>query len=250
MILDIAGCHIYMENIYPYSEDFCKEYIVQNTKNVISACPEYDFEGIITQEDIDYERAKSEQAMHLHGKESPAFSDAYLETLAIYRKLAEWFPLQKTILMHASVVAVDGRGYLFSARSGTGKSTHTRLWMQYFGEHAAMINDDKPLLKIQNGIVTAYGTPWDGKHRLSTNTSVPLAGICFLHRAFNNEIERIDAAKAYPMMLQQTYRPHNRESMCSTLVLLDELLSFIPVYLLHCNMEISAVKTAYEGMNK
>ena len=94
-----------------------------------------------------------------------------------------------TILFHGSVIAVDGIGYLFTAKSGTGKSTHTRLWREYFGDRAAMVNDDKPLLKITDSSVIAYGTPYNGKHRLGTNISVPLKAICILTRAADNHIE-------------------------------------------------------------
>ena len=87
-----------------------------------------------------------------------------------------------TILFHGSAVAVDGIGYLFTAKSGTGKSTHTRLWRELFGERAVMLNDDKPLIKVSENGIIVYGTPWDGKHRLSTNTFVPLKGICFMSK--------------------------------------------------------------------
>ena len=109
-------------------------------------------------------------------------NDEYLETLAVYRKIAEKMIDYDTILFHGSVIAVDGIGYLFTAKSGTGKSTHTRLWRELFGERAVMVNDDKPLIKVSENGIIVYGTPWDGKHRLSTNTFVPLKGICFMSK--------------------------------------------------------------------
>ena len=153
-----------------------------------------------------------------------------------------------TILFHGSVIAVDGVGYLFTAKSGTGKSTHTRLWRECFGERAVMVNDDKPLLKITHNGVIAYGTPYNGKHRLGSNISVPLKAICILIRDTVNHIEPITRNQAYTKLLQQVYRPADGEKMMKTLDLLDRLADSIKLYQLGCNMDISAAQVAYEGM--
>lgn len=178
------------------------------------------------------------------------FSDSYLETLAVYRKICNELILCNTILFHGSAVSVDGKGYIFTARSGTGKSTHTRLWREYFGERAVMINDDKPLIRICEADALVYGTPWDGKHRLSSNTSVPLKAICILERGKENNIEKISRASAYPMLLQQVNRPDNALKMKKTLELIDSLADNTELYKLRCNMNISAAETAFNGMNK
>ena len=124
----------------------------------------------------------------------------------------------------------DGFGYLFTAKSGTGKSTHARLCREIFGDGAVMVNDDKPLLRITKDGVIAYGTPWDGKHRLSTNTSVPLKGICILERATENHIIRLDTKEqirsAYPMIVQQTHKSGNPANALKTMELIDRLHIF------------------------
>ena len=135
------------------------------------------------------------------------FSDEYLETLALYRKIVERLLEWDTLLFHGSCISVDSKAYLFTAKSGTGKSTHTQLWKKLFGERAVFINDDKPLLKISAQGVTVYGTPWDGKHHRSTNTSCPLKAVCILTRNTENSIQRIDKKAALPMLCQQSYRP-------------------------------------------
>ena len=175
------------------------------------------------------------------------YLDKYLEELAVYRKIAEVMPRYDTILFHGSAVAVDGIGYLFAARSGTGKSTHTALWRDLFGERAVMVNDDKPLLHIAEE-VTVYGTPYDGKHRLSSNIAVPLKAVCILTRASENTIEPIKKNDAYPMLLGQTYRPADPVSMQKTMLLIDKLADRVRLYRLGCNMDISAAETAYNGM--
>ena len=153
-----------------------------------------------------------------------------------------------TFLFHGSCVAVDGEGYLFTAKSGTGKSTHTRLWREYLGDRAVMVNDDKPLIRADENGVTIFGTPYNGKHRLGSNIAVPLKAVCILTRAAENHIEPIDREQAYAMLVQQAYRPADPVAMAKTLTLIDRLADGAKLYLLGCNMDIEAAKAAYEGM--
>ena len=141
-----------------------------------------DFSVAITLSDIAFERERSEAERQIEGLSPHHFSDPYLETLAVYRKIAEKMPDYGVVLFHGSCIAVDGIGYLFTAKNGTGKSTHTRLWRELLKDRAVMVNDDKPLIRIDENGAVVYGTPWDGKHRLSTNTSVPLKALCVLER--------------------------------------------------------------------
>ena len=199
--------------------------------------------------DIEYERKRSEQTDVNEGKPIRNFTDAYLETLSVYRHLCELLIERGFLLFHGSVIAVDGIAYLFTAKSGTGKSTHTRLWHEHFGQRAVMINDDKPLLKITDHGVTVYGTPWDGKHRISTNTSAPLKAICLLYRGEENTIREVTKHDAYPMLLQQTHRPMNSEKMQTVFTLIDRMCEHLKLYKLECTISPEAVTTAYQGMN-
>lgn len=253
-----------------YIREYCRDYIVADdavhgigdsatgretgkvtgsTTNGVLETPSR-FYIVTTQSDIDFEREKSAREDIKEGIPIRHFSDAYLETLAVYRKIADHLLSCDTLLFHGSVIAVDGEGYLFTAKSGTGKSTHTRLWREYFGERAVMVNDDKPLLHITDSGVTAYGTPWDGKHRLSTNIAVPLKGICILTRNAKNHIEPTEPHAAYPLIVQQTNRSLSADGMKQTLSLIDCMLNVVPVYRLGCNMDIEAARVAYEGMNR
>lgn len=157
-------------------------------------------------------------------------------------------PDYDTVVFHGSVIAVDGQAYLFTARSGTGKSTHTRLWREYLGDRVVMVNDDKPMLRITDSGVTAYGTPYNGKHRLGTNTAAPLRAICILTRGDKNSIARIGKSDAYDMILQQVYRPKDPLQMIKTLNLVDKLTEKVLLYKLACNMDISAAEVAYNAM--
>lgn len=236
-----AGHPVEIESVFPRIHELCAPYRSGGR-------PEYAVRT--TRDDIDYEREKSEAESRLERREPPCYADAYLETLAVYRKLADCLLDENILLFHGSAIAVDGIGYLFTAKSGTGKSTHTRLWREAFGPRAVMINDDKPLLKIDEHGVTVYGTPWDGKHRLSSNISAPLKAVCILERGEQNCIRPISIREAWPMLLQQSNRPHAPDKLKKTIQLADALAHRVLLYKLRCNMSPDAVNTAWEGMNK
>jgi len=235
----LADKIIEISAIHKYIADYCKEYISTGIS---------DFSVQVTQSDIDFEREKSKQEDIKENISIRHFSDDYLETLAVYRKIADEMLEYNTILFHGSVVSVDNIGYLFTAKSGTGKSTHTSLWRELFKERAIMVNDDKPLLRVTENGVTAYGTPWNGKHRLSTNMGVPLNAICVLERSDENHIEKVTAESVYNMLVQQVYRPQNPQKLLKTLQLIDVMADNVNFYRLGCNMDISAAEIAYNGM--
>lgn len=236
----LAGQVIGVSALYEQTRTFCKNYLTDAPAS---------FEVAVTPADIAYERQRSARADELEGAAVREHADPYLETLAVYRKLAQLLVQDDILLMHGAVVAVDGQAYLFTAKSGTGKTTHTRLWMRQFGDRAVMVNGDKPLLHITSEGVTVYGTPWDGKEHLSTNTSCPLKALCILTRSETNHIERISKKEALPMLCQQSYRPCSPIGAQKMLTLVDRLGSSVPLYRLGCNMEPEAALVAYHGMN-
>lgn len=233
--IKLAATNIGVAATNGYVREYCRDYLTDDAA---------DFEIAISQSDIEYERERSAADIPTRH-----FSDGYLETLAVYRKIADKMLDYDTVLFHGSAVAVDGIGYLFTAKSGTGKSTHTRLWREYFGERAVIVNDDKPLIKVSANGITVCGTPWDGKHRLSANICVPLKALCILERAEENRIVPITKRDAYPMLLQQVYRPTDADRMMKTLAIVDRLAVGVELYRLGCNTDISAAMTAYDEMN-
>ena len=235
----IAERVVEINSLYEKVHNYCSDYETDETA---------DFSVSITPDDIVYEKQKTDSEYAYEGLPLPNFSDALLEETAVYRKIGEKMPDYDTIIFHGSVIAVEGQGFLFTAKSGTGKSTHTRLWREYLGEKAVMVNDDKPMLKITDNGVIAYGTPYNGKHHLGCNMSVPLKAICILTRGEKNSIVRIDKKEAYAMLLQQVYRPNDPVQMAKTLKLLDKMAENVGLYKLACNMDIEAAKVAYNGM--
>ena len=241
-IYRFADHTIEIESLYPLVHELCAAYQTEESG------AEYSVR--ITEEDILSERASLEAAWRQSGYDPRRFSARYLETLAVYRKIAEALLPCDILLMHGSVVAVDGRAYLFTAKSGTGKTTHTRLWLRQFGERAVVVNGDKPLLHIERDSVTVYGTQWDGKEHMSRNISCPLMGVCILTRSTVNRIEPLSRRDAMPHLCQQTYRPSSPAALGRTLALIDHLSRSVPLYLLGCNMEPEAARVAYNGMRQ
>lgn len=168
-------------------------------------------------------------------KRQPHLSDEDCEYLStgssFYRQLLNF----DGMMLHASAVVLDDRAYLFTAPSGTGKSTHTQLWLKEFGDRAYILNDDKPALRREAGRWYAYGTPWSGKYDISQNKRVPLAGICYLQRAEENAIRPMEGQRAVFRLLEQTVRPAEAALSSQLLGLLDQLLQEVPVWEMDCN---------------
>ena len=231
IIYRFAELNIQINSISAGIYQLCRSYVTDESPH---------FSVHITQQEIDYERSRADRS---------GYSDAYLETLAVYRKIAEKIPEYDTFLFHGSAIAVEGKAYIFTARSGTGKSTHTRLWREMLKDRAVMVNDDKPMIRVYpNGDAVVYGTPWDGKHHLSTNIAVPVQAICILERAQVNHIREITKTEALPVLLRQTYRPANPGAMEKTLALIDRLK--VKLYRLGCNMEKEAAEISYYAMKE
>ena len=153
------------------------------------------------------------------------------------------------MLLHSSCVVYNDEAYLFSAPCGTGKSTHTQIWLKRF-PGAYILNDDKPAIRLTDNGIYAFGTPFSGKTNLNVNNGVPIKGICIIERDTYNHIEPIAADEALFNILNQTVRPNDENSMNKMLTTLDSVLSSVPVYRLFCNMELDAADVAYNGMNK
>jgi hypothetical protein len=123
------------------------------------------------------------------------------------------------------------------------------LWLRAFGERAFVLNDDKPALRLEDGVFYAYGTPWSGKTDQNVNTRVPLAGICVLGRGQENVIRPYSGAAAVHDILEQTARSADAEFMVTLLELLDRLVTAVPVWKLECNMDPQAAVVSYSAIS-
>jgi hypothetical protein len=195
---------------------------------------------------VDFELVSPwEKSKHLH----PNLSDDVGEYMALGAKFYDQLLKFNGFMLHSSAVVVDSKAYLFTADSGTGKSTHTENWLKFFGEKAFILNDDKPALRFVNGKWYAFGTPWSGKHDLSENIGVEVAGIAVLRRAETNSINKFSGIKATAEILKQVNKPSDAKSRIKVLELLDKLVTNVPVWQLDCNKEIDSARLAYEAMS-
>ena len=231
---------------YDSTKKYCEDYLCQDSDLSYAS----DLTVSVTQPDIDAERAESEAYDLANDGVIHSWSDAYLETLALYRKIAEKIADYDVLLMHGSAIGVDGQGYLFTAPSGTGKSTHARLWREYLedGHDVVMINDDKPLIRFVDDRIMIYGTPWDGKHRLSANTSVPLKAIGRIIRGELNQTEAMNETDKWPLLIGQSYRPESMLALERVLGLLERIKKEVPFYEIQCDMSMEAAEVAWEAM--
>ena len=181
---------------------------------------------------------------------TPASQNLYED---LYQFVVEELPKHDSFIAHAAVIKYDGLAYSFMAPSGTGKSTHIKLWMDTFGPKATVINGDKPILRLDKTPtgepqITACGSPWAGKEGWQTNTSAPLAGLCFLTRGSTDECQRISPTEAFDSAVRQIYMPSDPVSAVRTLDFVDVLLQTVPLYRLSCTMNKTAVKASFEAM--
>lgn len=228
--IELAEKTVNIQSSSPYAEKFCADYLTQKTDADIFAKAERD-----------------EVLREIEEAEVKVTFD-YAEILCIYRHIAEKLPLFDRFVMHGAAVKYGESAYIFTAPSGTGKTTHIRLWQEYLGDSVCVINGDKPILKIENDEVAAYGTAWKGKEGLGSNTGAPLKAICILKRGKENKIYKVDPKEYYAVLLNQIYLPKNEEAARKNLELFSRLVNLVPVYVLECDISEDAVKTSFEAL--
>ncbi len=174
---------------------------------------------------------------------------AVLEFFAIQRQIISRLSSHGILLFHSSAICVDGRTYIFTAPSGTGKSTHSRLWRELLKDHdVVMVNDDKPFLKVEEGRVIAYGSPWMGKEELGCNMSAPVEAICSISQGTENFIREATPEEMYPIFYEQSLRPFDKEGTENYLHNLDVLTRSVRLYKLECDISLEAARLSYETM--
>ena len=183
-------------------------------------------------------------------EEYPNFSEEMCDYLASGKLFYHQLVKYDGIFLHSSAVVKDNYAYLFSAPCGTGKSTHTSLWRRVFGDdNVRILNDDKPALRLENGIWYAYGTPWSGKTGQNLNLRFPLRGICFLGRGAENKIWKMNAMESVRSVLSQSSKIIDKELKEKHLDLVVKLVEQVPIWKMECNMNPEAALISYEAMS-
>ena len=238
--IEIAGLAVELKTMFMSTKEYFRPYLTEKD-------PAFFVE--VLPEDLVYEQEMLDIEADEEGLKRRKFTDPFLERTAIQRKVADRLILDSTLMLHGSTVAVDGKAYLFTAPCGTGKSTHTRLWREVFGDRAVMVNDDKPFLKVTGEGVLAYGSPWSGKHGLATNICVPLQGICLLHRGSENRIQPIPKEEILGELRHQLHAPADEALAQKSYAILDQLLEVTPTWEMYCTKDPEAAEVAYEAMH-
>lgn len=231
--IKLADLVIQINHRYPYVQRQCSAYL----------CEEAEFSPDMIA-GADEEELEKE---YLEG--SKCFPYGYCESICIYRNIARNLLPYQAFLFHASVIEVDGKAYAFSAKSGTGKTTHTNLWLKKFGNRARIINGDKPIIRFCDGTYIAYGTPWCGKEKQGVNDKAPLAGICFLERGEQNAIHRAEAKEIIGKLFQQVLLPEQEAEMIRFFEMMDQMIRELPCYVMQCTISEEAAAMAYEYMS-
>lgn len=228
-VIELAGLRIRIENRYPFVQRLCKDYIADGET--------YDFSVSATEEQIAEEQKTGE------------FTPGYCESICIYRNICTIAPNYRIFILHSSVVEVDGEAYAFTAQSGVGKSTHTRLWIKNI-PGARVLNGDKPLYRVEDdGTVMVFGTPWNGKENWGYNGKARLRAICFIERGEENRIRKAGEDEVISRLLHQLYLRGSRESVNAQLSLMDTLVRKIPYYVLSCTISDEAALLSYRTMH-
>lgn len=148
----------------------------------------------------------------------------------------------QTLLVHASCIAYNGCGYPFIAKSGTGKSTHSSLWLQHI-EGTELMNDDNPVIRIIDGTPYIYGSPWSGKTPCYRNIVRPLGAIVNISRASANSIEQLGPVQAFAALLpacsSMMWDSVINDNLCNSLT---TIISTTPIYTLHCLPDEAAAR--------
>lgn len=236
-----AGFPFRMEMNYEYTVRFCSDYEVSEEE--AEAMEEPVFCVRATDEEIQAEIDGGLEYGNYTVKQTA-------ENVALYRKICDEMADRQTALFHCSAIEVDGRAYLFGAPSGTGKSTHVRLWKERFGERAVVINDDKPLVRFQEDAIFVWGTPWCGKHGINTNKKSPVKGICFLEQGKENHIARLNPIDSYIRILRQIYFPKDEKKRTEVFRMAKRLAEQVPAYLLTCDISQEAVSVSYGALSQ
>ena len=230
--IELAGLTIEMNTRFEYVEKFCSDYIVENPGKPT------DIAAYAAPEQVKEEMRHAEEPV----------SEEYTETLALYRSIAEQLPKFGCFVFHGAAISFGGKGYLFTAPSGTGKTTHICLWRKLLGDRVDIINGDKPILRVDGDSVSVCSTPWAGKECWQKNVKMPLAGTCIINRGTDNQCIRQNPQSVLKDVMHQIYLPKNPQSMGLTLENLDRLLKLVPFYRLTCDISENAVKASFEAM--
>lgn len=229
--VELSDLNIEIKSQSEYVRDLCADYI----------------SGPIADPAFSVEASQPDVAAEAAGYSVP-HSEEYCESVCIYREIAERLPAYQRAVFHGAAVEIGGKGYIFTAPSGVGKTTHVRLWGELLGDSLKIVNGDKPIIGIADGDIRVWGSPWQGKERWGNNSSAPLCAICFIKRGKINKIQRIDPSEHFNALMDQIYFPKDGDAVIKTFELIEELAKKVDFYLLECDISQEAARLSFETL--
>ena len=172
------------------------------------------------------------------------FSAEYCESIAVYRKIGYRLPEFDAFVLHGATFKYKDRGITLLAASGTGKSSHLKNWISLYGDEVEVINGDKPIIRIKDGLPYAYGTPWCGKEGMSQNASARLTDICFITRAKENSTRLLCGEDITTRLLNQVIIPKGSKNIVKTLDLINQMVKNCRVWEIKCTADISSAEVS------
>ncbi len=239
--IKVAGLNINIGHFYDEFRTFAQKFITDEKHT--------DFSVSISLEDIETEKVYLEKQRLLEGRPLGYIPDEMFEQTAIYRKIADNLGKYQALVFHGSAVAVGEKAVVFSAISGTGKTTHTNLWLKNFKD-CFVVDGDKPIIRIFDGKPFVCGTPWNGKEGMGTDKNIPLSAICRIIRSETNHIEKTKSFAFLPHLLEQIHCSKAEDAMSHNLKIIKEFTKTVSYYNLYCNMEDEAAIVAFEELMK
>lgn len=245
--IQICTASLNVEIICPFGTHF------NDFRSYFKQFDEPDISIHISQNDIDQERLLHPEILDPdmsvnHEKVTVTYDYGCLEPFVALKKIADAVLPFDIFLFHGAVIEKDGYAYIFTAPSGTGKSTRIQLWLEQYPD-STIVNGDKPFIMKTEDSILACGSPWAGKEGWNTNTMVPLHAIFLLERDDNqkgNLIEEIGIGKAFPFLLQQSHYPQSPEALRKTIQLIQSLNGKVKLYRFRSAPTKEAIQLAYE----
>ena len=230
MKLSLAGLNIEAETRFEFSDNLTRDYVTDAETT--------DFSVSVNDEDI----IREDEASDIR------YGKGYLESIALYRKIAEKLPLFDAVVFHGAVIAYKGEAYAFTARSGVGKTTHIRLWLERFGDKVHVLNGDKPILRVIDGVVYASGTPWRGKEGYGIPEMLPLRAVAFIDRSEEPRASEINTSQALMRFASQIYIPNEPRAAALSLSVLNRVISGVKLFDVGANMKPESAEVSFAAL--
>ena len=233
--VDFAGFKITLSLIYEQNQNRLVDFITHENPSVLYKS---------SHNRIELERDVINNNLPLN-----KYEDIQLEYNSLYRDLSEILFDEGILIFHGVLVEMNNEGYLFTAKSRVGKSTHAQLWEKAFPGQARIINGDKPFLKIKSDGLYAYGSPWKGKENIGYNGFIKVKAICHMRQDSKNTIKQIeDIGDALKWFINQSMLKGRNENLPKLIKWFKCMYPLVSFYELDCNMDINAAYVAFEGM--